>query len=120
MTIVSAMAAILTLHSLLEDSLQALSRPVHAASHPPKPARALDSHRDLASQHTFMVDTWCQASLPTMRNYLMTLALLAQLMSHLNYSLHKPCNFRLFGVAETLKSSAHGQRRYSGLGRVTR
>lgn len=55
-----------------------------------------------------------------MRFYLMTLPLLAQLMSHLNYSLHKPCNFRLFGVAETLKSSAHGQVRYSGLGRVTR
>lgn len=57
MTLLNAMAAILTLHSLIEDSLQALSRPVHAASHPPKPARAVDSHGDLTSQHTFTVDT---------------------------------------------------------------
>ena len=51
-----------------------------------------------------------------MRFYLMTLPLLAQLMSHLNYSLHKPCNFRLFGVAETLKSSAHGPSALLGIG----
>ena len=120
MTLLCAIAARLTLHSLLEDFLQALSRPALAASHSPKPARAVDSHRDPTSQHTFTVDSCCQAFLPTMRNYLMTLPLLAQLMTHIDDSLHEPCNFCLFAVAETLKSSAHGQMRYSGVGRVTR
>ena len=119
MTLLRAIAALLTLHSLLEDFLQALSYPAFAASHPPKPARAVDSHRESDIAAHIHCGHLMSGLLPTMRNHLMTLPLLAELMSHLNDSLHKPCHFRLFGMAETLKSSAHGQVRYSGVGRVT-